>query len=63
MATWEKLGRPEGRSFRANLLADPEVAGRVSEAALDRAMDPALHLKAVDLVFARVFGDAEAKAT
>jgi adenylosuccinate lyase len=58
MATWENLGRPEGRSFRANLLADPEVAGRIAETALDRAMDPALHLREVDRVFARVFGDA-----
>ncbi len=55
MATWENLGTPEGRSFRANLLADPEVAGHVSAAELDRAMDPALHLKQLDLVFARVF--------
>jgi adenylosuccinate lyase len=58
MATWERLGTPEGRSFRANLLADPEVAGRISEAELDRAMDPALHLREVDGVFARVFGEA-----
>jgi adenylosuccinate lyase len=60
MATWENLGTPEGRSFRANLLADPEVAGRVSEAELDKAMDPALHLKEVDRVFERVFGDVSA---
>jgi adenylosuccinate lyase len=58
MATWENLGTPAGRNFRANLLADPEVAGRVSEAELDRAMDPAPHLKEVDRVFARVFGEA-----
>jgi adenylosuccinate lyase len=62
MATWEALGTPEGRSFRANLLADREVAGRISEAELDRAMDPALHLKEVDGVFARVFGEAGAAA-
>jgi adenylosuccinate lyase len=55
MATWEKLGTPEGRSFRANLLADPEVAGRVAPAELDAAMDPALHLQAVERIFARVF--------
>ena len=60
MATWEMLGTPEGRSFRANLLADPEVAGRISEAEVDRAMDPAMHLKEVDRVFARVFGEAAA---
>jgi adenylosuccinate lyase len=57
MQTWETLGTPEGRDFRANLLADPEVAGRISEAELDHAMDPAMHLKEVDRVFARVFGD------
>ena len=56
MATWQALGRPGGRSFRDNLLADPEVAGRISPAALDAAMDPAMHLRAVDHVFARVFG-------
>ena len=39
MATWEKLGTPEGRSFRDNLDADPEVAGRVPAAVLDAAMD------------------------
>ncbi len=57
MATWEKLGTPEGRSFRANLLADPEVAARISPAEVDKAMDPALHLQAVDRIFARVFGE------
>ena len=55
MATWETLGTPAYHSFRANLLADPEVAGRVSEADLDHAMDASLHLKEVDRVFARVF--------
>jgi len=58
MATWENLGTPEGRGFRDNLSADPEVAGRVPAAALDAAMDPAMHLKHVDTVFARVFGEA-----
>jgi adenylosuccinate lyase len=62
MATWEMLGRPGGRSFRQNLEADPEIAGRVPRAVLDRAMDPALHLRAVDEVFARVFGEAGAAA-
>ena len=57
MATWEKLGTPEGRSFRANLAADPDVAGRVPAAALDAAMDARLHLAQVDTVFARVFGE------
>jgi adenylosuccinate lyase len=55
MATWEGLDTG-GRNFRANLDADPEVAGRISPEALDAAMDPALHLRALDHVFARVFG-------
>ncbi|HUB48995.1 MAG TPA: adenylosuccinate lyase [Acetobacteraceae bacterium] len=55
MATWENLGRPEGRSFRENLLADPEVARRTTPADIDAAMDPALHLQAVEHIFARVF--------
>ncbi len=55
MATWENLGTPEGRSFRENLAADPDVVGRVPAAALDAAMDPRIHLAQVDAVFARVF--------
>ena len=58
MATWTQLGTPEGRSFRANLDADPEVAGRVDAATLDAAMDPRAHLRALDAIFARVFGEA-----
>jgi adenylosuccinate lyase len=65
MATWENLGRPGARSFRANLDADPDVAGRVPAAVLDAAMDPALHTRELDRVFMRVFGEpgpaAEAK--
>jgi adenylosuccinate lyase len=56
MATWTRLGMPDGRSFRANLDDDPDVASRVSAAELDAAMDPALHLRAVDRIFERVFG-------
>jgi adenylosuccinate lyase len=56
MATWTKLGTPEGRSFRANLQADPDVARMVKPAALEAAMDPALHLRSVDRIFERVFG-------
>jgi adenylosuccinate lyase len=58
MATWDQLGHPDARSFRDNLEADPEVAGRVSQAELDRSMDPVLHLREIDRVFARVFGEA-----
>ena len=57
MATWTTLGKPGGRSFRDNLAADPEVAGRVAPDVLDRAMDARIHLRALDDVFARVFGE------
>ena len=57
MATWEALGTPHGRSFRDNLLADPEVVGRVSRPALDAALDAGKHIEAVDAIFARVFGE------
>ena len=55
MATWENLGKPGAQGFRENLLADPEVAGRITPAAIDAAMDSTMHLRAVDHVFARVF--------
>jgi adenylosuccinate lyase len=57
MATWTKLGTPEGQNFRANLDADPEVSGRVAPEVLDAAMDARIHLKHVDHVFHRVFGE------
>nr|WP_294513383.1 adenylosuccinate lyase [uncultured Rhodopila sp.] len=56
MATWTKLGTPEGKTFRENLDADADVAGRVAPEVLDAAMDPALHLRGVDRIFERVFG-------
>jgi adenylosuccinate lyase len=55
MATWENLDHG-GRGFRDNLLADPEVAGRITTAEIDAAMNPAMHLRQVDHVFERVFG-------
>ncbi len=55
MATWENLDRG-GSGFRDNLLADPEVAGRITLAEIDAAMNPAMHLRQVDHVFERVFG-------
>ena len=57
MATWTTLGQPENRSFRANLAADSEVAGRVDAALLDAAMDPGMHMKAIDVIFRNVFGE------
>jgi adenylosuccinate lyase len=56
MATWTKLGTPEGKSFKENLQADPDVARMVQPAELEAAMDPALHLRMMDRIFARVFG-------
>jgi adenylosuccinate lyase len=56
MATWTKLGTPEGKSFRENLQADPDVARMVKPAELEAAMDPGLHLRMVDRIFVRVFG-------
>jgi adenylosuccinate lyase len=59
MATWTKLGTPEFRSFRENLDADPDVAGRVPPALLDAAMESQAHLKQIDTIFERVFGTAD----
>ncbi|HEX4173669.1 MAG TPA: adenylosuccinate lyase [Acetobacteraceae bacterium] len=56
MATWDKLGTAQGRSFRDNLLDDPEVVGRVRAAELDAALDARAHLAQVDHIFKRVFG-------
>jgi adenylosuccinate lyase len=58
MDTWTGLGKPEARSFRANLDADPEVAGRVDAAALDAALSADMHTQWLDHVFTRVFGEA-----
>jgi adenylosuccinate lyase len=57
MATWHRLGTPVGRSFRDNLLDDPEVSRRVSAAELATAFDAGVHLNAVDGIFRRVFGE------
>jgi len=56
MATWTRLGAADAQDFKTNLLADPDVAGRVSPEVIDAAMDSRLHLAQVDAIFARVFG-------
>ncbi|MCF3948162.1 adenylosuccinate lyase [Acidiphilium iwatense] len=56
MATWTTLGKTDARSFRDHLMADPEVAGRISPEAIDAAMDSRSHLARVDQIFTRVFG-------
>jgi adenylosuccinate lyase len=53
MATWTRLGTSEGRSFRDNLLAEPEVTARLDGAALDRALDPRAHFARVDAIIDR----------
>ena len=63
MQTWTGLGQPAARTFRETLAADPDVAARVPEAALDAAMATDMHLAHVDHVFARVFGHAATEAT
>ncbi|MCH4023591.1 MAG: adenylosuccinate lyase [Acetobacter sp.] len=57
METWTKLGQPEGRTFRENLLADPEISGRISTDVIEAALDSRLHLKRVDERFALIFGE------
>ena len=56
MATWTKLADADGKSFRDNLLADAEVAGKLDAAGLDKAIDPQRDFRHVETVFARVFG-------
>jgi len=57
-----KVWAGEG-DFQELLKADPEIAGKISEAALAACFDPSYHTKHVDTIFARVFGkDAAAKA-
>ncbi|MFC0409692.1 adenylosuccinate lyase [Roseomonas elaeocarpi] len=55
MATWTALGTPNGRTFRDELLADPEVSAKLDAAALDTAMDPAKDFRHVGNTLARVF--------
>jgi adenylosuccinate lyase len=58
-----KVWRGEG-DFLTLLKADPEVSSRVSDAELEALFDPAHHLRHVDTIFRRVFGEeAEAAAT
>ncbi|WP_422367710.1 adenylosuccinate lyase [Pelagibius sp.] len=50
-----KVWAGEG-DFLELLKADPEVSGRIDEAALAACFDPAYHTKHVDTIFKRVFG-------
>lgn len=61
METWQALGQPDALGFKERLLADPEIAGRVSAGDIEHAMDPALHAREIDRIFTRVFGEAGPK--
>jgi adenylosuccinate lyase len=52
MKVWER-----GADFRAELSADPEVATALTAAELDALFDLGYHLRHVDTIFARVFGE------
>jgi len=51
MKVWE-----EGKDFKQELLADPEVTAALSPAEIEEKFDLGYHTKHVDTIFARVFG-------
>jgi len=51
MKVWE-----QGKDFREELLADPEVRAALSEEQINEKFDLGYHTKHVDTIFARVFG-------
>jgi adenylosuccinate lyase len=55
MKVWE-----EGKDFQEELLADSEVVGALGEAKIRESFDLTYHLKHVNTIFARVFGDQAA---
>ena len=54
MAAWEG-----GGTLAGNLKSDPEVGAYLDAAAIEAEFDLAYHLKHVDTIFARVFGESE----
>jgi adenylosuccinate lyase len=52
MAAWHGEGR-----FADLLKADPEIARYLDVQTIDGLFDPAYHLKHVDTIFRRVFGE------
>ncbi|MBD3677258.1 MAG: adenylosuccinate lyase [Rhodobacteraceae bacterium] len=52
MKVWE-----EGKDFKTELLADPEVTAALSPAEIEEKFDLGYHTKHVDTIFKRVFGD------
>ena len=59
MASWHAQGHG-GARFADLLKADPEIARYLTAEAIDASFDTAYHLKHVDTIFRRVFGDAAA---
>ncbi len=53
MKVWE-----EGRDFKTELLADPEVTAALSPAQIEEKFDLGYHTKHVDTIFRRVFGES-----
>ena len=53
MKVWE-----EGKDFKTELLADPEVTAALSPAEIEEKFDLGYHTKHVDTIFTRVFGQA-----
>lgn len=52
MKVWE-----EGKDFKEELLADPDVTAALSKEEIEEKFDLGYHTKHVDTIFARVFGD------
>jgi adenylosuccinate lyase len=52
MKVWE-----EGKDFQQELLADPEVVGALGESKIRESFDLSYHLKHVNTIFKRVFGE------
>jgi adenylosuccinate lyase len=52
MKVWE-----EGKDFQTELLADPEVVGALGETKIRESFNLSYHLKHVDTIFKRVFGE------
>ena len=53
MKVWE-----DGKDFKTELLADPDVTGALSAEQIEEKFDLSYHTKHVDTIFRRVFGDA-----
>ena len=53
MKVWD-----EGADFIAELKADPEVSAALSGAEIEEKFDLGYHIKHVDTIFARVFGES-----